>query len=413
MSRVGTLVASILALGSVRPCLPFSPSLRLGPPIVPPSNARAVTWWARHHQKMRHHAIAGRCSRFVHLKAGGCRVSCMHSSAAELGEGDGMDDTEPMPPHLDVRFQDEHLAVLSKPGGMLMHRTRDSKKTDFLFLQTARNQLGRQVYLVNRIDRGTSGLVVLAFDGPTAAMLQGALASDEASKEYLCVVRGRPGEESFDCHRPLTDKDSLEKKKREAHTTFRCPMSFTVRLEEAFNADLASAVGAEDPRVTMRVAEGDELRDEGIEGGHFEQVFTRDMAVSVLVARLYTGRRHQIRRHLQHAALNLLGDTSYGKGRINAALRDQYGLPRMLLHSWRLIFRHPVTKSLLRVHAPIPADMAEFLNRAARTSGGVDQVQRMVSDLPWPIQPVSDMPKLEPAAHFDGVRRGQSASREH
>jgi hypothetical protein len=66
---------------------------------------------------------------------------------------------------------------------MLMHRTRDSRRETVFFLQTVRNQLGKHVFFANRIDRGTSGMVVMSFDGPTAAKLQAALASPEASKE--------------------------------------------------------------------------------------------------------------------------------------------------------------------------------------------------------------------------------------
>ena len=93
-------------------------------------------------------------------------------------------------PLLDILFQDEHLAVVSKPGGMLMHRSRDAGRETVFLLQTVRDQVGKHVFFVNRIDRGTSGMVVMAFDGPTAALLQTALASPEASKE--CERRPPP-----------------------------------------------------------------------------------------------------------------------------------------------------------------------------------------------------------------------------
>jgi hypothetical protein len=97
-------------------------------------------------------------------------------------------------PLLHVLFQDEHLAVVSKPGGMLMHRSRDAGRETVFFLQTVRDQLGKHVFFVNRIDRATSGMVVLAFDGPTAALLQTALASPEASKE---CKRRPPNDKGF------------------------------------------------------------------------------------------------------------------------------------------------------------------------------------------------------------------------
>ena len=134
---------------------------------------------------------------------------------------DSQDSVDPDPSYgvsrtpLRVLFQDEYLAVVSKPGGMLMHRSRDARRDSVFFLQTVRDQLGKQVFFANRLDRGTSGMVVMAFDGSTAAKLQGALAADEASKEYLCLVRGTPSAACFESRRPLTDKDSADKKKRE------------------------------------------------------------------------------------------------------------------------------------------------------------------------------------------------------
>jgi hypothetical protein len=135
----------------------------------------------------------------------------------------------------------------------------------------------------------------------------------------------------------------------------------SVQLEEEFRADLPRTVGAQDPRVNI-VTNADTMSG-GPDGAAAEaKVFRRDLPVSVLVARLFTGRRHQIRRHLQHAALNILGDTSYGKGRINNAMREQHGLPRMLLHAWRLSFRHPCTGEILMFQDEVPQDMMAFLS---------------------------------------------------
>jgi hypothetical protein len=174
-----------------------------------------------------------------------------------------------------------------------------------------------QVYLVNRIDRGSSGLVLVTFDGPTAAKLQEALSSEDVSKEYVCIVRGVPAARHFDCHRPLTDKDSLAKTRREAHTSFCLVANLTVPLEEEFRADLPRTVGASDSRVTAAAGRGAHQggaatdvaavaaesggggEDGGGGAGGSGAVFRRDLAVSLLVARIFTGRRHQIRRHLQ------------------------------------------------------------------------------------------------------------------
>ena len=79
--------------------------------------------------------------------------------------------------------------------------------------------------------------------------------------------------------------------------------------------------------------------------------------------RISTGRRHQIRRHLSHIRHQIIGDTTYGKGGINRHFREAYGLPRMFLHAWRLEVRHPETGERLRVAAPLPNDLREFLGQ--------------------------------------------------
>jgi len=88
----------------------------------------------------------------------------------------------------------------------------------------------------------------------------------------------------------------------------------------------------------------------------FERIGTR-RGFTLLKARPRTGRRHQIRRHLSHLGHQVVGDTQHGKGRINRWLREDYGLPRLFLHAWKL------DVSGLRLRTPLPADLAEFMKR--------------------------------------------------
>ena len=85
---------------------------------------------------------------------------------------------------------------------------------------------------------------------------------------------------------------------------------------------------------------------------------------SLLRARIHTGRRHQVRRHLHHLAHQVIGDTKYGKGKINRSLRETYGLPRMFLHAALLELRHPATDEPLRLEAPLADDLRAYLLRA-------------------------------------------------
>jgi tRNA pseudouridine65 synthase len=244
-------------------------------------------------------------------------------------------------PHIPVVHMEERFCIISKPGGMLVHRNKEARPEDRIFLlQTLRNQLQKQVFLVNRLDRATSGLMVIAFDPEACAAAQAALASDAAEKEYVAFCRGRTPSR-FECDRPLTDKFSKARTSREARTSFQTLAWVQAMITQPYIPPPGAPEGPGAPKA------GDP--------------FTRALDVSIVAAVLHTGRHHQIRRHLQSQAHHLLGDTSYGKGRINAALRDAYGLPRLCLHAARLSLPHPFSGETLAFHQPLPADLAAFL----------------------------------------------------
>ncbi|GMI35371.1 hypothetical protein TeGR_g4731 [Tetraparma gracilis] len=148
----------------------------------------------------------------------------------------------------------------------------------------------RAVHLVNRLDRGTSGIVVVAVDGKAAAKLQRAW--PDASKEYVCFVRGEP-EEEFVVDLDLVDKYAKPGKKQPNPTPRPAVTAFRV------------------------------LRRYGV--------------FALLAARLVLGgRTHQIRRHLNSRGCQIVGDSRYGKTGINAWVREEFGLGRMFLHCRRL-----------------------------------------------------------------------------
>lgn len=207
--------------------------------------------------------------------------------------------SDPIP----VLHLDEHLLAVDKPPGLLVHRTRAAADREAL-LQRVRDQLGRHLFPVHRLDRASSGVLLFALTSEAAAGLQRALAAEDALKEYLVLCRGSTPAE-------LTSERPLDE--RPARTSFE-------KLAEASRC-------------------------------------------SPLRARLGTGRRHQIRRHLAHLAHHVIGDTRYGKGRINSFFRATYGLPRLFLHARRLSVVHPATGQRLEVAAPLAPDLAAFLGR--------------------------------------------------
>jgi len=220
---------------------------------------------------------------------------------------------------LPVLYRDDQLAVVDKPAGLMVHDSALARgETDFA-ADRLREQFGRPVFLVHRLDRATSGCLLLAFDRDTAGALGRTLMSQEFDKTYWAICRGWP-DATFEIDYAL-DGGPGKPLKKPAVTRFT--RLATVEL------DLPSAGFA-----TSRYA--------------------------WLEAQPLTGRYRQIRRHLKHVSHHLIGDTSHGDGRHNRAFR-MLGIHRMLLHARAIAFAHPVSGEPMRVEAPVDAQFAKAL----------------------------------------------------
>ena len=224
----------------------------------------------------------------------------------------------PTPP-LEVLYRDDSLAVVNKPAGLMVHDSALARgETDFA-ADRLREQFGRPIFLVHRLDRATSGALLLAFDRDTAAALGQVMMSREVEKDYWAVCRGWP-EPQFTVDHPL-DGGPGKPQKKSAVTRF-------TRL------------------ATTEVA----VPSAGFETSRY----------ALLCAQPETGRFRQIRRHLKHVSHHLIGDTSHGDGRHNRSFRMR-GIHRMLLHARRLAFLHPVTGERITVVASVDAEFAQAL----------------------------------------------------
>lgn len=218
-----------------------------------------------------------------------------------------------------VLYADDALAVVDKPAGLMAHESRLSGgEADFL-VDRLRTQFGRPVFLVHRLDRATSGCLLLAFDRVNAAALGEQLMSRSVEKHYLAVCRGWP-EPEFVIDHPL-DGGPGKRLRKPAVTRF-------VRL------------------ATTEL----EVPSAGFPTSRY----------ALLRAAPETGRFRQIRRHLKHASHHLIGDTSHGDGRHNRYFR-MLGVHRMLLHACRLAFLHPADGRRIAVEAPPDAAFAKAL----------------------------------------------------
>jgi len=220
-------------------------------------------------------------------------------------------DSDPGFHALDVVYTDEHIAVVNKPAGLMVHDSALARgETDFA-ADRLREQFGKPIFLVHRLDRATSGCLLLAFDRDSASALGRQLMEFGFAKDYLAVCRGWPEPASGVIDHPL-DGGPGKPQKKPAQTAFE-------RLATA-ELDIASA-----QHPTSRYA--------------------------LLRCSPLTGRFRQIRRHLKHIHHHLVGDTSHGDGRHNLAFRMR-GVHRMLLHARRLAFTHPQDGRRIDVSAP-------------------------------------------------------------
>ena len=221
---------------------------------------------------------------------------------------------------LPVLYADAQIAVVNKPAGVMAHDSKLARgETDFV-ADRLRAQFGKPIFLIHRLDRATSGCLLVAFDRDSASTLGKVLMSREVEKDYLAVCRGWPEPDFIVDH--AIDGGPGKPEKKPALTRF------------------------------MRLATGELPLPSG------------DFATSryaLLRCQPETGRFRQIRRHLKHAFHHLIGDTSHGDGRHNRHFR-MHGVHRMLLHAVRLSFPHPVTGE--RIEAVAPLD-AEFLKAYA------------------------------------------------
>lgn len=198
-------------------------------------------------------------------------------------------------------FENDSVVAVNKPAGLLVHASRlDAHETDTVVAR-AEQQWGQRLSPAHRLDKGTSGLLLLAKNRHSAALLGEAFREGGVRKHYLALVRGWPDDEAGLVDHPLArdpERPSQGQPMLSAQTRWQC----------------------------LRRLEWPVATQPGFLG-------TRG---ALLCMEPLQGRRHQIRRHAKHVAHPLLGDATHGKGPLNRALAAYFGVNRLWLHAWRL-----------------------------------------------------------------------------
>ncbi|UXI68385.1 pseudouridine synthase [Tahibacter amnicola] len=237
-----------------------------------------------------------------------------------------MQSTDASPPDataagLPLLYCDDDLLVVNKPPALAAHRSNLVGDDDDYLIDRLRRQVGGSLYLAHRLDRATSGALVVARSTAVATEIGRQLMDRSVEKAYLAVVRGWPDETGTIDH-PLTG---------------------------------SSLKGAPKPAVThwRRLARV-ELP---IPMGRYPQ-----QRYSLLEVQPQTGRYQQIRRHFAHISHHLVGDTTHGRGDHNRLFRIHWAMHRLLLHAWRVGFTHPVSGQRVAVSAPLDASWNRILD---------------------------------------------------
>jgi len=223
-------------------------------------------------------------------------------------------------PPVPVRFEDDHLAVVSKPSGLVTHPTAGRRGgtlvNRLLGMGMPLAQAGGSLRpgIVHRLDAGTSGLLVVAKTDAAYVALRALFHDHAVDRTYVALVRGKVANDAFAVEAPLGRRAS----------------KIVVDATEGRSA-----------------ATGFEVRE-------------RLAGATLLEAVPRTGRTHQIRVHLAAIGHPILGDRSYGGGGNDA---HAAGLDRPFLHSWRLSFVHPVTRTRISLEEDLPEELVLALER--------------------------------------------------
>ncbi len=222
-------------------------------------------------------------------------------------------------------FEDEHLLAIDKPAGVAVHGGSGVSFGVIEQLRAARPQ-ARFLELVHRLDRSTSGVLLLAKKRSALTNLQDQFRDRSTEKTYAAIVCGNfaPGQTVIDV--PLHKYLTAEGERR-------------VRTSHAADAQAKRSITL--ARLVRSV------------GGY-----------SLLDVTLKTGRTHQIRVHLAHLGHAIVGDDKYGDFALNKALAKGGQVQRLLLHARRLGFAHPASGERVELQAPLPLDFEQFLGAA-------------------------------------------------
>ena len=206
----------------------------------------------------------------------------------------------------------------------------DRHETRFA-LQIVRDQIGQYVYPVHRLDKPTSGILVLALSSECAKLLGEQFANNAIKKEYMAIVRGYTEAKGIIDHPLKEELDKIADKK--------------ARTDKEAQEAITEYATLDKIEIPFEV--------EGYPTSRY----------SLIKAFPKTGRKHQIRRHMKHISHPIIGDANHGRGRHNRFFKSQYSVNRLLLACTGISFTHPIYKNDISISCPIDGEFLSLLEK--------------------------------------------------
>ncbi|NDK10135.1 RluA family pseudouridine synthase [Candidatus Gracilibacteria bacterium] len=235
----------------------------------------------------------------------------------------------------DIIFEDEYLLILNKNPGINVHPG-DHKSEEVSLIEQVQDYYAQKLdsltfspSLAHRIDRDTSGVIVIAKQKQALVQIvQDFKEKNALKKMYFTVVIGKLS------HQSGTIKKSL------------------ARREKAHNENKIHISESGQEAITHY-----KVLDE-----YILQLPEGEVTLSAVEVQIETGRMHQIRVHMAHIGNPILGDKTYGDKKLNSYFEKNYYIQRQMLHAWKLELMHPIKKKALKIQAPLKADMQKFID---------------------------------------------------
>jgi tRNA pseudouridine65 synthase len=232
---------------------------------------------------------------------------------------------------LEIIYQDEWLVAVNKPSGWLVHRSWLDRHEKVVVMQTVRDQIGQHVFTVHRLDRPTSGVLLMGLSSEVGRLLSQQFEQHKMQKRYHAVVRGWLQDEAV-LDYPLVEE--LDKIADKFSDQDKGPQPAVTHYRGLATVEMPVAVGR-----------------------------YPSARYSLVELEPKTGRKHQLRRHLAHLRHPIIGDSKHGDLRQNRGAAEHFDCQRLMLHASQLSLKHPISGEPLTLKAGLDETWMQMLTQ--------------------------------------------------